>query len=216
MKIILVACGTVSSIALETLRKEFPEVPIIGVVEPSCEKAVRLSKISGNRKIGVIGTAATVSVNAYGKYISKHAGSDFEIYLKACPLFVPLVENGHIENGNALTTLAAREYLSEFADMGLSNLILGCTHYPMIKDIIDAVVNPEGSEVRTAMIDVGFEAAHALESIIISRNLANDRNRKGSIQVYLSDEGINFGEIASSFLGVDIRGKSVKVDIEAN
>jgi glutamate racemase len=206
VKMILVSCGTVSSVAINDLRETFPDVPIIGVVETACEKAVEIANAEKNKNIGIIATEATISKGMYKKYISE-LDKTCEVYSKACPLFVPLVEHGHISDGDIITKAAAETYLNELKDLNLSSLILGCTHYPMIKNIINAVMNVE-------LIDVGLEAAHKLKKEMTEKNLLNDINRKGRLKIYISDEGINFKNIASSFLGFDIKSGVEIIDIE--
>jgi len=200
VKKILVACGTVSSVALDDLRAEFAGVPLFGVIESACEKAVRIAECTGNKKIGVIGTQATVSSGAYEQYIKK-LNNSCEVYSKACPLFVPLVENGHISD--ELAKLAASEYLRDLKELEVSSLILGCTHYPMLKDIISEIMGTE-------LIDAGAEAARRLK---LGNNLLNEC-RAGSLEIFISDEGMKFSEIASSFLGFDIKSGISKIEIE--
>jgi len=213
VKMILISCGTVSSVAIDYLREMFQDMPIIGVVETACEKAVAISiaKERQNKKIGIIATEATISKGMYKKYI---AGIDpgCEVYSKACPLFVPLVENGHINDGDMITKLTAEYYLNEFKDLNLSSLILGCTHYPMIKNIINDVIN--GKNGKTELIDVGLEAAYKLKHELTERNLLNDTGRKGRLDIYISDEGLNFKNISSGFLGFDTSSSVGKIDIE--
>lgn len=125
IKAILVACGTVSTICLPVLRGE-NDLPILGVVEPACRRAVQMTK---NGRVGLIATAASVRSGAYEKCI---AGIDpaVEVIAKACPLFVPLVENGRYRPGDAVIETVAREYLEPLGRTGIDTLILGCTHYP--------------------------------------------------------------------------------------
>ena len=203
VKIILAACGTVSSVALDDLRAEYAGVPVFGVIESACEKAVKLAGITGNKKIGVIGTQATISRGAFGHYINKLDNS-CEVYGQACPLFVPLVENGHIND--EITRLAAEKYLHDLKNLNLSSLILGCTHYPMIKNIISEVI-------ETELIDAGAEAAYKLKHEILEKNLLNNSGN-GSLEIFISDEGMKFSEIASGFLGFDAKASIFKLDIE--
>ena len=213
VKIILVSCGTVSSVAINDLREYFPDVPIIGVVESACEKAVETANIKKNKKIGIIATEATISKGMYKKYIN-NLDETCEVYSKSCPLFVPLVEYGHISDDDIITKAAADLYLKEFKDLNLSSLILGCTHYPMIKDIIGGVVNSGNKNNKTELIDAGYEAAYTLKKELSEKNLLNDTERKGSLNIYISDEVLNFSKIASNFLGFDIKSGVEKIDIE--
>ena len=204
VKIILVACGTVSSVAIDDLREQFPQVPIIGIIEGACEKAVQISQSSQNKRIGIIGTQATISKGSFTEYIRARDQS-CEVYGKACPLFVPLVENGHIDDD--ITKMAADRYLHEFRSLNLSSLILGCTHYPMITPAISGAI-------QTTLIDAGAEAAHMLKKVLSSTKPTNLNKDRGKLEIFISDEGINFAEIASGFLGFDIKSEISKVDIE--
>ena len=218
VKMILVACGTVSSIAIEDLRIAFPDISIIGVVEASCRKAVEIADSANNNKIGVIATAATISKDAYSKYIAKNnKNNNYNIISKACPLFVSLVENGYVDKNNKIIRLVAEEYLAELRKENLSALILGCTHYPMIAEVIDEVINEKADEKenRTILVDSGYESAYELKKEIISGDMANDANHKGKLEVYVSDEVVNFAKLASDFLGVDVSGNIKKIDIDA-
>lgn len=125
IKAILVACGTVSTTCLPILRRE-NDLPILGVVEPACRRAVQVTK---TRRVGLIATAASVRSGAYEKCIG---GLDpaVEVIAKACPLFVPLVENGRYRPGDTVIETVAREYLEPLRQTGIDTLILGCTHYP--------------------------------------------------------------------------------------
>ena len=204
VKIILAACGTVSSVALNYLRAEFPDVPILGIIESACDKAVEICRESGNKKIGLIGTQATVSSGAFGEYI-RGLDSSCEIYSRACPLFVPLVENGCLNE--EITKMAADKHLSGLRELNLSSLILGCTHYPMIAGVI-------GETVQTRLIDAGLEAARKLRQSLTETGCARPSGSKGGLQIFISDEGMNFSEIASAFLGFDIKSRIFKTDIE--
>ena len=204
VKIILVACGTVSSVALGDLREQFPHVPIIGIIEGACDKAMRIAQSSQNKKIGVIGTQATISKGSFTDYIHARDPS-CEVYGRACPLFVPLVENGHIDDD--ITKMAAERYLCELRELNLSSLILGCTHYPMISSAI-------GEAIQTELIDAGIEAAHMLKKMMPSVKRASSDNRGENLKIFISDEGMNFSDIASGFLGFDIKSGISKIDIE--
>jgi len=214
VKMILISCGTVSSVAIDYLKDAFPHTPIIGVVETACEKAVETANIKKNKKIGIIATEATISKGMYKKYINE-LDKTCEIYSKSCPLFVPLVEYGHIGEDDQITKAAAETYLNEFKDLDLSALILGCTHYPMIKNMIGKVINGDKkNQNQTEFIDVGLEAAYRLKKELAETNLLNDTGKKGGLDIYISDEGINFKNIASSFLGFDIKSGVEIIDIE--
>ena len=154
-------------------------------------------------RIGIIGTQATISRGAFENYI-KELDNSCEVYARACPLFVPLAENGHINDN--ITRLAAEKYLKDLRELNLSSLILGCTHYPMLKNIIGEIIQAE-------LIDAGVEAAYKLKQVMLENNLLNSNN-SGRLEIFISDEGMNFSEIASSFLGFDIKSGISKVNIE--
>ena len=134
---ILVACGTVSSNALTELQAE-NDLPILGVVEPACRRAVKLTK---NCRVGMIATAASVRSGAYAETI-RRLDSSVEVISKACPLFVPLVENGRNQPGDIVVETVAREYLEPLKKAGIDVLILGCTHYPLLTDVIAKIMGP--------------------------------------------------------------------------
>lgn len=212
VKIILVACGTVSSVAIDDLRNAFSDIPVIGVVESSCRKAVAIAEDTGSREIGVIATNATISKGAYLKNIAQYG--NFNVISKACPMFVPLVENGYISKDNKVLRLIAEEYLAEIRPRNLSALILGCTHYPMIAETIDDVINAGKSGEKTVLIDSGYESALELKNEIQRRGIANSANHIGGIKIYVTDETVNFVKTAADFLGFDIGKNITKIDID--
>ena len=205
VKIILAACGTVSSVAINDLRAGFPDVPILGIIEGACDKAVKTAQKSGRRPIGIIGTQATISRGAFERYI-RGLDPSCKVYGQACPLFVPLVENGHIDINDPITRLTAEHYLRALKKLNLSALILACTHYPMLAPIISGVI-------QTELIDSGVEAAHKLKQVIEENGIAGS-GRPGGLEIFISDEGMNFSQIAASFLGFDIKSGISKINIE--
>lgn len=204
VKVILAACGTVSSVALDDLNTAFGE-PIFGVVESAARTAVRMSK---NGKIGIIGTEATIRSGSYEKKI-KALDSSINVKSVSCPLFVPLVENGHIDDKNEITTLAARLYLKDIIDFGADTIVLGCTHYPIISNIISDVV---GSEIQ--LIDPGRQAAIELKGLLEQKNMLCDKKEIGTREFYVSDSVEAFKALGSIFLGRQITSKVEKIDIE--
>ncbi|MBQ4150869.1 MAG: glutamate racemase [Clostridia bacterium] len=191
---ILAACGTVSSVVLDEVKGEY-NVPIVGVVDASVNEALGVTK---NGIIGVIGTGATVSSGAFEKKLL--AGGAKEVVSVACPLFVPLVENGYISRDSEPTKLIARDYLKKIKESGADTLILGCTHFPIIADII-------GDELKgVTLINSGAAAAKAVASSIAKRGGAKS-------EFFVSDSPVNFDAVARIFLG----GETVnaeKIDIE--
>lgn len=149
LKAVVIACGTVSTTSLSTLRREY-HLPIIGVVEPTAAQAARVTR-SG--RIGLIATAASIRSGAYEKRIAaRRPGAT--VYGKACPLFVPLVENGRFQMGDPVIETIAREYLQSMQEADVDTLILGCTHYPLLSDVIRHIMGPD-----VTLINSGREAA---------------------------------------------------------
>lgn len=200
VKLIVVACGTVSSVALPVLKNEV-SIPIIGVVEATSIAAVSKTK---NKRIGIIGTQGTIKSSSYVDEIKKMDGT-IETFQKACPLFVPLVENGHFDT--EVARLVVREYLEEIKNEGVDTLILGCTHYPLLKKVIGEYM---GDDV--ALIDSGAEIAKKIKSDF--SHLLTDEKKDATYKYFVSDGVENFERLASSFLKKDIDGQVMKIDIE--
>jgi glutamate racemase len=195
---VLAACGTVSSVALDSIKPEF-NIPMLGVVNAAAEKAAKVSK-SGI--IGVIGTAATVNSHCFENRI-KLIRPDAQVTSVACPLFVALVENGFISEDNQVIRLVADQYLAPMIEAGIDTLILGCTHFPIIEPVISACL--EG----VSMVNASKEAAIQLAS------MQKDSSGSGKTEYYVSDDPQNFDAIASLFLGCkDERIRAQKIDIE--
>lgn len=204
VKVILAACGTVSSVALDDLNSNCCK-PIFGVVDSAARAAIKASK---NKKVGIIGTEATIRSGSYEKKICDLDNS-ITVKSKACPLFVPLVENGHIDRKNEITTLVVKHYLKEIIEFGADTIILGCTHYPIISHIIADVV---GNDVQ--LIDPGRQAAIELKTLLEQQNLLSDKKEFGEREFYVSDSVEGFKSLASIFLGRHINSKVEKIDIE--
>ena len=202
IKLIVVACGTASSVALEQMRAQF-KVPIVGVVKPAVEKAIALTR---NKRIGIIGTPSTISSKSYVRSIAQIA-PDVHTVDKACPLFVPLVENGYIDN--QVARLVTQEYLEPLKQEQVDTLIMGCTHYPLLKDTISAVM---GKSVT--LVDSGAETAKYVRDILEKKSaLANEASKK-QYRYFVSDSVKHFEEIGSLFLQKEIQNCVDKVDIE--
>lgn len=195
--VILAACGTVSSVVLDDVQNEFA-VPLIGVVDASVKAALAATK---NERIGVIGTGATISGGAFAKKIAAkdpHAA----VVSAACPLFVPLVENGYIGKDCAVTRQVAADYLTPLREAGIDTLILGCTHFPIIADIIASLL-PE-----VTLINSGAAAAAEVAA------LPDADSGSGKASFFVSDSPVNFDAVARVFLGGEtIRAQ--QIDIEA-
>lgn len=201
VKMIVVACNTASSVALEALKESF-NVPIVGVIEPGAKYALEKTK---NFKIGVIGTHATINNKAYSKKI-KMLAPKAEVYEKACPLFVPLAEEGWGNHPAAL--LIAEEYLKEMRESGIDILTLGCTHYPILTDAIQKTI---GDSVE--LIDSGVAASTVVREELIKNGLLTNSKTPGRYEFYISDIFSKFKETAELFLGMPVDHIN-KVDLE--
>ncbi|MGK9477727.1 glutamate racemase [Melioribacter sp. OK-6-Me] len=201
IKLLVVACNTASSVALNELRKLLT-VPVIGMIEPGSQMALAESR---NRKIGVIGTYATINNKAYSKQLKK-LDPKVQVYEKACPLFVPLAEEGMTNHKAA--ELIAREYLTELKEKDIDTLVLGCTHYPLLRDTIQKVI---GKKVK--LIDSGTPAAMIVEDYLNGRQLRNNSVHEGKHEYYVSDLPSKFKLIAERFLGKKINNIH-KVELE--
>ncbi len=192
--LIVVACNTVSSICLDKLKAMF-SIPIIGVIKPGIKKALACTR----GRIGIIGTTATVSSKAYQKAI-KELNPTVKMKAKACPLFVPLAEEGLTDKETVY--LIADHYLAPLIEFKMDTLILGCTHYPLLKGVIQKTVGK-----RINLVD---SACSVTEEV---RRLGTKGKEKGTMQIYLSDIPPGFSRIGSMFLGEQIdRVKKVMVE----
>jgi len=192
IKILIVACNTASAVGIEKLREEIP-LPVIGVIEPGAKAAL---EHTSSGRIGVIGTQATISSGAY-QNILKGLRNDTMIVARACPLFVPVVEEGW--TSGPIAEAIVREYLSPLKGQSVDTLVLGCTHYPLLKDLIGAVLGEE-----TTLIDSAVETALGTETLVIQKNLRNASGRRGKKRFFVTDSPNRFREVGARFLGEDI------------
>ena len=203
IKALLVACGTVSTTALPTLEKE-SDLPILGVVEPACRQALAVTR---NKRVGLIATAASVRSGAYERTIAAMDG-EVTVIARACPLFVPLVENGRYRVGDSVIETVAREYLEPLRATGIDTLILGCTHYPLLTEIIADIMGP-----GVTLIDSGAAAARVLRQTLSDRGALAQRDH-GTLTLYASDRPEDFGALAGQFLRRPLESAVQHVDIE--
>lgn len=203
LKAVVIACGTVSTTSLAILRREY-DLPIIGVVEPTAMKAARCTR---NGKVGLIATMASIHSGAYERIIARENPA-VQVFGKACPLFVPLVENGRFQVGDPVIELVAQEYLQSMKDAGVDTLVLGCTHYPLLSDVIGKIMGPD-----VALISSGREAARALKELLIARD-ALAENGHGDTSYFVSDTVDGFEQMASLFLRSDLKGMVQQIKIE--
>lgn len=191
VKLLVVACNTSTALALDALQQRC-DVPVVGVIEPGAEAAVRATR---NRKIGVIGTEATIRSGEYTRAL-RRLRAELEIYTRACPLFVPLAEEGWVDN--EVAARAARLYLTSLARSGIDTLILGCTHYPLLKGVIRAVMGP-----RVRLIDSGVATAAAVRAVLVAEGLLRRRGA-GETSFFVTDAPERFVKVGARFLGAQV------------
>jgi glutamate racemase len=189
VKMIVVACHTVSSVALDSLVKTF-HFPILGVVLPGVHAALKATR---NHRIGVIGTKATIVSKSYETHFLK-LNPEVQVFSQACPLFVPLAEEGWL-NGD-ITKLIAEKYLNPLKKHQIDTLILGCTHYPLLKSVIQEVL---GNGVT--LIDSAEETSRAVEEKLAREKIQNPGNEKAEHQFFVSDIPHQFRDVGERFLG---------------
>ena len=203
VKMIIAACGTVSSVATK-LKSELP-VLFTGVVKPT---SIAAASKTQNGKIGVIGTTATIKSHSYKKDLL-HINKDLEIFEQDCPLFVPLVENGFIAYDDPILNLTIEHYLNSLVKNNIDTLILGCTHYPIIREAITKVI---GSNIN--IIDSGKETALYSAGLLKQNNLLNSSCKTGNCSFFVSDTTEGFSNVANLFLGSKINYDVSRVNIE--
>ena len=191
VKAIVVACNTASAYALEEIEKEL-DIPVIGVVKPGARVAAEATR---NQKVGVIATAGTIQSHIYTDYI-QGIQSDIQVIGKACPLFVPLVEEGLLED--PVTDEIATRYLNELKDIDIDTLILGCTHYPLIRSTVGRIMG-EG----VTLVNPAYETARELKSLLEKEGLLNPSTQRlgtNQYQFFVSDGADKFKTFANSIL----------------
>lgn len=191
VKAIVVACNTASAIALEEIRPEM-DIPIIGVVKPGAKVATEKTV---NKRIGVIGTEAMINSGIYTDFINRR-DKDITVFTKACPLFVPLVEEGWLKD--SVTYEVANRYLSELKDKDIDTLVLGCTHYPLLRNTVGEIMGDGVSLVNPA-----YETAVSLKRLLEENNMAagnEHRYASNMYEFYVSDTAEKFKRFANSIL----------------
>jgi glutamate racemase len=197
VKMVIVACNTSSSYALDVLRSEF-SFPVVGVVEPGARLAVGKTKVG---RIGVIGTEATVRSGAYRRAIAS-VNPLVDVYEQACPLFVPLIEEGWLED--PVTREVARRYLKPLLEKGIDTLVLGCTHYPLIKSLLEDVCGEGVFLVDSAQAVAGE----------VSKLLPSFGRGKGETRILVNDRTERFERMARMIMGESITIEEVSIDKE--
>ncbi len=189
IKMLVVACNTVSAVSLDAIKKSLA-IPVIGVIEPGAKAAVNATK---SKKVGVIGTSATIRSSSYTKAIQA-ADPSVEVFALPCPLFVPLVEEGWTDG--PIVEMTAERYLKTVREKGVDTLVLGCTHYPLLKNVLSAVM---GNGVR--LIDSAIETAGEIKKTLSGMSLLNTSTGGTSQEFYVTDSPDKFIEIGERFLG---------------
>lgn len=201
VKAVVVACNTASSVALDKLREKFP-LPIMGVIEPGAKAAVRATR---NGILGVIGTRATIKSGSYNQAIGR-LNPGLRVIAKPCPLFVALAEEGWTQ-GKAVR-LVAHEYLDPLKREGVDTLVLGCTHYPLLRGVIGEVM---GDEVK--LVDSAKETSKELKSLLEEEGLLNSQKEGGNYRFLVTDNPDAFLEVGGKFLKGKLTGAEL-VEIE--
>lgn len=192
VKTILIACNTVSAAANEEVRARAGGIPVLDVVDAGTHAALQISGKSNS--IGVIGTLATINSQTYERSIQERDAAK-RVFSKACPLLVPLAEEGWTDN--EISRLTVKEYLSDFRDKSLDALILGCTHYPLFKTEIEGFLKESGTKV----IDSALSIAIKTEELLSAEELLNPSSKQGDFDCFVSDKPQRFQTLAERFLG---------------
>lgn len=195
VKAIVIACNTASAFAIDTVSKEF-DMPIVGVVKPGARVAAAATR---NKRIGIIGTEGTINSGIYTQFIARLC-PDVKVIGKACPLFVPLVEEGMVDD--VITRQVIERYLASFKEEDIDTLILGCTHYPLLRAGIGAYM---GEKVH--LVNPAYETALELKRVLDRENLANKKDKDSPSEMYrfyVSDAADKFKRLANSILPFDV------------
>ena len=188
-KLLIVACNTMSSVAYQAIEDLSP-VPVLDVVDAGARSGVAATH---NKCVGVIGTPATINSNAYQKAINRY-DPGIRIFSQPCPLFVPLVEEGWLDH--QVTRLTAQEYLKPIMAQNIDTLVLGCTHYPLLKPLLQEVL---GDQIR--LVDSAQAIAEQTGELLSKNNLRNVQGRPPEYRFYVTDVPIRFQEVGGRFLG---------------
>jgi len=192
IKILVIACNTASSVSLDAIKSRV-SIPVVGVIDPGAKAAVMATK---NKKIGVIGTEATIKSNAYTKAM-KAINEEVDVFGLACPLFVPLVEEGWTEGH--IASMVAEKYLAGFKNKDIDTVVLGCTHYPLLKKVIAEVM---GAGVR--LIDSAVEISQEITVILEDLGMKREKKSPSFREFYVTDSPERFLNVGEKFLGQQI------------
>ncbi len=202
VKLLVVACNTVSAVALDMLRVEL-DIPVLGVIEPGARAVVRASQ---QHRVGVLATTGTVSSGAYPRAVAA-ADSRCEVFARAAPLLVPLAEEGWTEG--QVPTLVLDRYLAELTGYGVDAIVLGCTHYPLFRPLLDERAR-HLCGVGTRVVDSAEATADELQALLDERGLVRAASGPGSLRMFVTDMPGRFSEVAARFLGRSIEGREVE------
>lgn len=201
VKAIIIACNTVSSNCYEQLIKTFPDIPILEVVTPGVESCVAVTK---NKRVGIIGTFATVNSGAYELGLKQRL-PDIRVFTKACPLFVPLAEEGWTDN--EIAKLTVKTYLQELIDKDIDSIVLGCTHYPILKRCISQVVGE-----KVTIVDPAKATAIKMQQFLECNDMLTDATTTDKHTFFVSDNNQQFDSLCLKVLKQSY--KAEKIDIE--
>ena len=203
VKAIVVACNTASAYALDEVQKDL-DIPIIGVVKPGAKVAADATR---NKRIGVIGTKGTIGSNIYADYIHE-IDPEITVVGKACPLFVPLVEEGWLKD--PVTVEVAQRYLQELQEQDIDTLVMGCTHYPLLRSVLRELLGE-----KVTLVNPAYETAQSLKQLLKEMNLDNPgiKEEEFPYRFYVSDLADQFTAFANSILPYDV-SMTKKIDIE--
>jgi len=204
IKAMVIACNTVCSVAFTTLENDY-DIPIYEVVGAPANTAADKTE---NEKIGVIGTAATIRSGAYDKAL-KNLNPELEVYSQPCPLFVPLVEEGWIGAVDEAALCVAERYLEPLRESMIDTLILGCTHYPLLRDVISKIMGP-----GVSLIDSGAETAKQVAKDLNDRDMLSGNEAEGSIRYFVTDSIEGFSNVASRYLESDVQGMVEQISLD--
>jgi len=202
VKAIVVACNTISAVALPCIIKSAGNIPVIDVISPTVEYVLTDEDLN---TIGIIGTRATINSHAYENQI-RNINKDIQVFSTAGPLFVPLIEEGFSDSPQAFEI--SKKYLSYFDDKNLDLLILGCTHYPILRQIIEKTLRR-----RIKIVDSALPTAEKLKKVLTQEKILNTENRKPKLEFYVTDNPARSFEIANIFFNSNFPGKIEKTTL---
>lgn len=205
VKALVIACNTVSAVAPDRLRVEL-DIPVLGVIEPGAKAAVAATR---NGRIGVLATAGTIASGAYARAVSQ-VSTRAEVVGQPAPLLVPLAEEGWTEGD--VPKLAVRRYVEPLAQAGVDVVVLGCTHYPLLRGVIEEEVHARiGADV--SVVDSAQASAHHVKEFLVSRGMTrDDRQEKGTTRIFVTDMPRTFRDVAGRFIGGEV-GEVEQVDL---